>query len=263
MKHETAPSSSALKDLERHAAEENIVPFWTVVDRAHPNEPQPAVKPYVWKWETLNDLLQRALLPRRQLERQHRCGRRANPIVDLRHKRFEFDATSVTTPRVAELIEEELLENQPALRGGAECVQRIERLVVRRKVRGVERALVALGGDIVVGQAPPGAHGWRITVEHADSAHADLWLERAAVSSSGDTEQFVELGGRRYSHVVDPRTGLGLTHRVAATVVAPDGTSADAYATAVTILDPERRAAFIAAHPEATFYVRHLGAPDR
>ena len=62
MKHETAPSSTAtaLKNLERDATKENIVPFWTVVDRAHPNEPQPAVKPFVWKWETLNDLLQRA-----------------------------------------------------------------------------------------------------------------------------------------------------------------------------------------------------------
>ena len=60
MKHEVAPSSMALKDLERDAAEEHIVPFWIVVDRAHPAEPQPAVKPFVWKWETLQGLLLRA-----------------------------------------------------------------------------------------------------------------------------------------------------------------------------------------------------------
>lgn len=60
MKKETTPTSQALKDLERNAAKDYIVPFWTVVDRAHPNEPQPAVKPFVWKWETLRGLLERA-----------------------------------------------------------------------------------------------------------------------------------------------------------------------------------------------------------
>lgn len=60
MKHEVVPSSTALKNLERDAAKEHIVPFWTVVDRAHPTEPQPAARPYVWKWETLQDLLFRA-----------------------------------------------------------------------------------------------------------------------------------------------------------------------------------------------------------
>ncbi|MBI2402737.1 MAG: FAD:protein FMN transferase [Gemmatimonadetes bacterium] len=125
----------------------------------------------------------------------------------------------------------------------------------------VERALVAIGGEIVAGRAPPGEPGWRITVEHADSGPHEILLADAAVSSSGDTEQFVEISGVRYSHVVDPRTGIGLTHRTAATVVAPDGITADAFATAVTVLDGAQRAAFIAAHPEARFYVR--SAADR
>ena len=60
MEHETALSPTALKDLERAAANEHIVPFWTVVDRAHPNEPHPAARPYVWKWEILQGLLLRA-----------------------------------------------------------------------------------------------------------------------------------------------------------------------------------------------------------
>lgn len=121
---------------------------------------------------------------------------------------------------------------------------------------GIEHAMVAIGGEIVVGRAPPGEPGWRIAVEPADSAHREIVLVDAAVSSSGDTEQFVEIGGVRYSHVVNPRTGLGLTDRAAATVVASDGITADALATAVTVLAASRRESFIAAHPEATFYLR-------
>lgn len=123
---------------------------------------------------------------------------------------------------------------------------------------GVEHAMVAIGGEIVVGRAPPGEPGWRIAVEPADSAHREIVLVDAAVSSSRDTEQFLEIGGVRYSHVVNPRTGLGLTDRAAATVVASDGITADALATAVTVLAATQREAFIAAHPEATFYVRRV-----
>jgi thiamine biosynthesis lipoprotein len=57
---------------------------------------------------------------------------------------------------------------------------------------------------------------------------------------SGDTEQFVEIGGVRYSHVVDPRTGLGLTSGIAVTVIAPDATTSDALATAASVLGAER-----------------------
>jgi thiamine biosynthesis lipoprotein len=123
---------------------------------------------------------------------------------------------------------------------------------------GIERALVAIGGEIVAGRPPPGEHGWRITVAHHDAGPSEILLADAAVSSSGDTEQFVEIGGTRYSHVVDPRTGIGLTHRTAATVVAPSAVTADALSTAATILDDAERAAFIAAHPEASFHVRSL-----
>jgi thiamine biosynthesis lipoprotein len=63
-------------------------------------------------------------------------------------------------------------------------------------------------------------------------------LVHAAVSTSGDAEQFVEIGGVRFSHIVDPATGLGLTQPVAVTVVARRATVADALATACSVLDP-------------------------
>jgi FAD:protein FMN transferase len=106
------------------------------------------------------------------------------------------------------------------------------------EIRGVHRAMIEAGGDIVVGDAPPGQPGWAIAVPHDDPALAARAraLVRAAIATSGDTEQSVTIGGVRYSHVVDPRTGLGLTGGAMATVIAPDGLTADGLATALTVL---------------------------
>jgi thiamine biosynthesis lipoprotein len=122
--------------------------------------------------------------------------------------------------------------------------------------KGVERALVAVGGDIVAGQAPPGQSGWQVTVEHAESAHRVVFLQNEAISTSGDTQQFLERNGVRYSHVLDPRTGMPRTHRLGVTVRSRRGVDADAFATALSVLAPDAQQAFVAAHPEATFYIR-------
>ncbi len=109
---------------------------------------------------------------------------------------------------------------------------------------GLERALVVAGGDIVAGEAPPGEAGWKIGVlpfaANGGPTADQLVLRRAAVSTSGDAEQFVEIGGVRYSHIVDPRTGLGVAGRSSVTVRAPDGTTSDAAATALSVLGPAR-----------------------
>src|SRR2546429_540227 len=104
---------------------------------------------------------------------------------------------------------------------------------------GVTRALIQAGGDIVAGDPPPGLPGWRVDVPGARPlvrARAAA-LARAALSLSGDTEQFVIVGGVRYSHVVDPHTGVGLTSRRQAAVVAGDGLTAHRLSTPLTPLD--------------------------
>jgi len=127
-----------------------------------------------------------------------------------------------------------------------------EALKVLRNM-GIDRALVAASGDIAIGNAPPGQAGWKVGITDIDSKTnmltRNLILSNAGISTSGDSEQAVEIGGVRYSHIVDPRTGLGLTHRVQATVIAPNATTTDAAATAVCILGRERGLAFIAALP--------------
>lgn len=109
---------------------------------------------------------------------------------------------------------------------------------------GLPRAMVALGGDVYAGEAPPRARGWRVSIAHDGST---LEIARMGVSSSGETEQFVEIDGARYSHLLDPRTGLGTSGGVAATVLSRRGAWADALPTAVCIL---QHADFIADFPE-------------
>ncbi len=109
---------------------------------------------------------------------------------------------------------------------------------------GVTRFLVAMAGDIVVGEAPPGRDDWEVRVEGGVGASSPqgapvLHLLNQAVSTSGDAEQFVEIDGRRYSHLVDPRTGLGSSRRIAATVVAPRGMMSDSIATALCLLSAD------------------------
>jgi thiamine biosynthesis lipoprotein len=112
------------------------------------------------------------------------------------------------------------------------------------KDHGITSALVAAGGDIVTSNAPPDASGWTVAVGSLASADdavmIHLVLANAAVSTSGDAEQFVEINGVRYSHIVDPRTGRALTGRRSVTVIAPNGTTSDALATAASVLDPLR-----------------------
>lgn len=119
---------------------------------------------------------------------------------------------------------------------------------------GLPRALVDASGDIAVGDAPPGADGWRIGLVSLDPDQPPgrfLQLAHAAVTTSGDAFQHVELGGKRYSHIIDPTTGLGLTRQCSVTVVAPDCITADSLATALCVLGPERGLQFIKDFPKA------------
>lgn len=103
--------------------------------------------------------------------------------------------------------------------------------------RGIGRALVDAGGDMAMGDPPPGREAWRVRMS-GDPGRV-LRLARCGVATSGDTERYVEVGGRRYSHIVDPRTGMGLQRMHLVTVVGVDAMTADALATAVSVLGPE------------------------
>jgi FAD:protein FMN transferase len=150
------------------------------------------------------------------------------------------------------------------------------------KQQGIRSALVAAGGDIVVSAAPPQKTGWLVaiaslqtssnvvqaplqsetsnsvggsTLQAADGQINSLLLSNAAVSTSGDAEQYVEIDGVRYSHIVDPRTGIGVKGQSSVTVVARRGTDSDGLATALSVLGPERGLRLIEATPGAAALV--------
>src|SRR6185295_10206086 len=108
--------------------------------------------------------------------------------------------------------------------GGIGMGYAVDEALVVLKREGIETALVDASGDIGVSDAPPGEHGWRVAIEPpAGSGPASRYviLKNCAIATSGDAFQAVEIDGKRYSHIVDPRTGLGITGRCAVTVIAP------------------------------------------
>jgi thiamine biosynthesis lipoprotein len=123
------------------------------------------------------------------------------------------------------------------------------------RARGVTRALVAGAGDMAAGDPPPGRKGWRIEVASLDATNAPpsrfVLLRRAALATSGDLFQHVEIDGVRYSHIVDPRTGLGLTDHSLVTVIARDCATANSVATAASVLGPRAGLRLIEATPDA------------
>lgn len=110
--------------------------------------------------------------------------------------------------------------------------------------RGVREFLVSGGGDMVVGEPPPGELGWRIEVGALDVTNAPpsrfVRLRNAALVTSGDRFQRVEIGGVRYSHIVDPRTGIGLTDHSLVTLIGPRAMTTDALSKLVSVLGPDR-----------------------
>ncbi len=112
------------------------------------------------------------------------------------------------------------------------------------KARGFPRALVGGSGDMAAGDAPPGQAEWQIEVAALDAPGAPppriVHLVNRGIATSGDVFQRVEIDGKRYSHIVDPRTGLGLTDHSLVTVIAPDCFTANCYTTAASVLGPER-----------------------
>jgi FAD:protein FMN transferase len=105
--------------------------------------------------------------------------------------------------------------------------------------RGLRRSMIDAGGDLRVGDPPPRRSGWRIELEDHLAKGPALELSNVAVATSGEFYRFVEIEGVRYSHILDPRSGMGLRHRGTVTVIAPHGLTADGLATALSVLDPD------------------------
>lgn len=105
---------------------------------------------------------------------------------------------------------------------------------------GFHIALIDLGGDLAFGQSPPDhPNGWSVTIQTGISTDWQTSIHSSGLATSGDLERHYESNGVRYSHIIDPRTGMGITDARAVSVKAHDATTADALASIVSILGDE------------------------
>ena len=152
---------------------------------------------------------------------------------------------------------------KPAMRldlGGIAKGQAADAMLTAMKDVGIPRSCITAGGDIRVGDPPIAALGWKIGIRTQAGKNDSrfLFLANCGISTSGDLHQFIEIGGIRYSHIIDPATGLGLTRGVAATVIAPTATVSDAVATACCVAPGEIAIAMASAAGATKVYLADL-----
>lgn len=125
----------------------------------------------------------------------------------------------------------------------------------------IPHALVDAGGDIVMSKPPPGKEGWSVAVnlpgEDVELVEHRLLLSNKAVATSGNMYQYLVHGGKKYSHIINPKTGYGITGQRQVTVIANDGATADWLATACSIL-PIPKALKLAESEDASLLILEL-----
>lgn len=193
--------------------------------------------------------------PLSRLWRQARATGRAMPAEE------RASALALVDWRAVELRGGRVRLAKPGMRldlGGIAKGYAARAAVDRLEELGHPRSMVALAGDVAVGRRPPGRRGWTIELPAGSSA-GPLVVERVSVSTSGHGEQFVEIEGRRVSHILDPRTGEGGGQPFMATVVSADGAHADAIATALVLLEPSEQEVVTRAFPSIRVLLTPVG----
>ncbi len=157
------------------------------------------------------------------------------------HIRWIEEESSGSGQLSLELLQEGMRIDVSGIATGYIIDQAFERI----RASGIESLLIDIGGDIRVGESPPGSMGWRIDMAGLGKDAPPLsqrLLANCAITTSGDLNQFVEIDGVRYSHLIDPRTGDPVPRRQSATAIADTAIDADAGATALCVLGMERSA---------------------
>ena len=126
-----------------------------------------------------------------------------------------------------------------------------DRVAAKLRALGVPAALVKASGDLAFYGGTP-ERPWPLAIEdpeHPGESLAELERLAGGVSTSAQTQRFFEAGGRRYGHVIDPRSGRPADHARSVTVVADTATLSDGWSTALFVMG-EEAPAFVQRHPE-------------
>ncbi|HEV2394575.1 MAG TPA: FAD:protein FMN transferase [Verrucomicrobiae bacterium] len=184
----------------------------------------------------------------RRARRQHKLPdparlARAGEAVGYKHVRLDPERHTV----------ELLAPNMRLDLGGIAKGYAVDQALKALREQGIRQALIEAGGDMGVSEPPPGKTGWRIELSSVDDTNAPparfLLLKNCAISTSGDLYQRLEINGKRYSHIVDPHTGIGLTDHSVVNVIAPQGIISDSLTKVVAVLGPKKGLEFIERTP--------------
>jgi FAD:protein FMN transferase len=126
--------------------------------------------------------------------------------------------------------------------GGIAKGYAVDRAIERLQQLGIDAAMVKAGGDLRVIGLPPEQSGWEVQLEdpRKQGKRTMLQLKPGALSTSGNYENYFVVNGHRYSHILDPRTGLPIQNIAACTLLASTCMASDAWATACVVLGAER-----------------------
>jgi thiamine biosynthesis lipoprotein len=158
---------------------------------------------------------------------------KANASVGYRHLKLD------PTEHTAQLTQSNMRLDLGGIAKGYAAEEAVKAVVKA----GVSSVLVRASGDIVSADPPPGERGWRVGIAPLNPDEPPsrfVEIAHCAISTSGDARQHLVVNGRRYSHIIDPRTGECVAGRSSVTVIAPRGSLADSLATAASVLGPEK-----------------------
>ena len=156
----------------------------------------------------------------------------ANALAAVGHRFLELDANN----RTVQLNGENMRLDLGGIAKGYAADEALKTLMKL----DFASAAVDIGGDIAIGNAPPGSDGWSVEVFDLNTENEleieKLILENCGIAVSGDTYQHLEHDGTKYSHIINPRTGYGVTHERRVAVIAPSAMVADAWASAYSVM---------------------------
>ena len=120
--------------------------------------------------------------------------------------------------------------------GKGYAAEMAKRLMIQR---GVENGIVNASGDLTTWGAQPNGEPWTIGIAHPDAKEQPFSyfnISNISVATSGNYEKYVMIGGKKYSHTIDPKTGLPVSGIKSVTIICPNAEIADAMATPVTVM---------------------------
>lgn len=147
------------------------------------------------------------------------------------------------------------------IKKGYACDKTVEFL----KKRGVQGALVNIGGAIRAFGNSPDGRPWRVGIAHPRDPTRTLrvvTLLNEALSTAGDYEQFFVVNGRRYPHILNPRTGYPANQTVAVSVIAPSALIAEALATTLFVMGPDKGPVVASQFPPTRWYLTYFTDGD-